>query len=213
MKQTLRYGKLTWAYDDFDPGVPCRPSPLITFSPVRINGKLKHPSFTDKTALALLKHKTETKLLFRNAYIEWMKVGSWMDRDLGEGRSFLRWLQNNHSSIEWKPHDFRFHSYFLQKGSPVHDMHDEMARGLSFAIRPVEVKNRRIKLYLQDEAVLNLISMPFGEDQDFLELVQEYVKLRFQWEEWRAPAPPFIDWVKAHAKRPVFRTGQLGLNL
>jgi hypothetical protein len=88
-----------------------------------------------------------------------------------------------------------------------------MAEGLSFAIKPVEVAGRKIKLYLQDEAVLNLLNLPYGEDLDFIELVQEYVRLRFQWEAWRAPAPPFLDWVKAQAKRPVFQRGQLGFSL
>jgi hypothetical protein len=209
MKQRLNYGKISWSYDDDTKG-PCRPTPLISLSPIRINGKLKYPAITDRVALALLKHKTSKKLSYRNAYKEWFSDGSWLDRDLGEGRSFLRWLQKTGQSIDWKPHDFSLHSYFTDEWAPKHAPDDEMAQGLSFAIKPVEVSGRRVKLYLQDEAVLNLINMPYGEEHDFLELVKEYVKIRFQWEKWRAPAPPFLDWVKAQAKRPIFQSGQLG---
>jgi hypothetical protein len=56
------------------------------------------------------------------------------------------------------------------------------------------------------------MSLPFGEDHDFLELVKAYVAMRFVWEKWNAPAPTFLDWVKAQAKRPVFMQGQIGFN-
>lgn len=213
MKQTLNYGKISWAYNDFDPGVHCRPSPFLTFVPIRINGKLRSPKFSDKISLQLLKHKSEKKLLFIDAYKQWVAEGSWIDRDLGEGRAFLRWLQKNKLSIEWKISDMKLHSYFSGEDAPKHDPDDELAFDLSFAVKPVEVDGRKVKLYLQDEAVLSLINMPYGEDQDFLELVSEYVRLRFQLEEWKAPAPPFLDWVKSQAKRPVFLGGQLGLSL
>lgn len=213
MKNTLSYGRLKWSYEDFDPEVPCRPSPLFIFNPIRINGKPKIPHFTDKVTLALLKYKTPSKKLFRELYIDWYCEGSWIDRDLGEGRAFFRWLQQSGHSIEWKPQDFKLHSYFTQKNAPKHSPDDELAKGLSFAIKPVDVGERKVKLYLQDECIMNLISMPFGEDKDFIELVKEYIKLRFQWEEWKAPAPTFIDWVKAQAKRPVFSSGQLGFCL
>ena len=210
MKQSLNYGKLTWSYDDFNPGLPCRPSPFIRFSPVRINGKYRYPMFSDKVALSIIKFKSVSEISFRDAYLEWFREGSWIDRDLGEGRSFMRWLEREKKFILWKPGDFELHAYFTQKDSPKHDPHDEMAKGLSFAVRPVKVNERNVKLYLQDEAVLNLISMPFGEDEDFLKLVEKYVSLRFKWESWRAPAPTFLDWVKAQARRPVFSSGQLG---
>jgi hypothetical protein len=213
MKNTLSYGRLKWSYEDFDPERPCRPSPLFTFSPIRINGKMKSPHFTDKITLALLKHKSIEKKYFRDLYVEWHCEGSWIDRELGEGRSFYRWLQKTNQSIEFRPHDFKLHSYFTQANAPRHDADDDMAKGLSFAIRPVKVGDRNVKLYLQDECMMNLLTMPFGEDEDFLELVKEYVNLRFQWEKWRAPAPPFLDWLKARAKRPVFSTGQLGFCL
>jgi hypothetical protein len=212
MKQTLNYGRARYSYDDFDPKVPCRPSPMITFSPIKINNKIKYPSFTDKTALSILKWKAPSQTTFKEAYIEWYCQGFWHEKDLGEGRSFLRWLQKNNTSMTWKPHDFKLHDYFLQKGAPRHDPDDELAKDHSFAIKPVEVNNRRIKLYLEDAAILNLLGLPFGQDQDFIQLVQEYVKCRFQWEEWRAPAPPFLDWVKARGKRPTFMAGQIGFS-
>lgn len=213
MKQALNYGRISWTYDDFDPKVPCRPSPFLKLQSIRVNGKLRHPSFTDKVTIQILKHKTQIKVSFLNAYKEWSSEDSWMDRDLGEGRSFLRWLQKNKKSILWKMTDFKLHSYFQDEDAPRHDPDDELAQDLSFAVRPVNVNGRKVKLYLQDEAVLNLLNLPYGEDQDFLELVKEYVKLRFQLDEWQAPAPPFLDWVKSQAKRPVFLGGQLGFNL
>lgn len=211
MKQGLHYGRITWSYhEDFDPKIPCRPAPLITFNPIRINGKLRTPSFSDKISLEIMKLKTPVKHPFRETYKRWYLEGSWIDRDLGEGRAFLRWLNREGCSIDWNPHDFKLHPYFTTPLAPKHSPHDEMAKGLSFAIKPVEVDKRKVKLYLVDEAVLNLISLPYGEDTDFIELVSEYIKQRFEWEKWKAPAPTFIDWVKAHAKRPVFMEGQLG---
>lgn len=214
MKHTLNYGRITWAYEeDYNPEIPCTPSPLLTFNPVRINGRYKYPNFSDKTALALLKIKGQKQLSFKDAYREWLAMGPWFDRDLGEGRAFLKWLKQHSFSIQWKKDDFRFHGYFLQEHAPKHDPDDEMAKELSFAIKPVEVDRRKVKLYLNDDAILNLISMPYGEEEDFLELIRSYIKMRFQWEKWKAPSPPFLDWVKAQAKRPVFKQGQLGLSL
>lgn len=208
----LNYGRITWAYDDFDPKVPCRPSPLITFSPVRINGKLKYPAFSDRAALELMRYKTENKTPFKSAYKEWVLESSWIDRDLGEGRAFLRWLYRSDTSIEWQTTDFKLHSMFTSKNAPTHDPGDEMAKGLSFAIKPVHVNKRNVKLYLMDDAMLTLMSLPYGDDHDFLDLVKNYVAMRFEWEKWKAPAPTFLDWVKTQAKRPVFMQGQLGFN-
>lgn len=213
MKQTLNYGRISWAYDDFDPEVPVRPSPFLTFRPVRINGRMRHPSFSDKVCLQLLKHKTENQFPFSEVYKDWIAEGACFDHDLGEGRSFFRWLQKTKKSIAWKLADLKLHPYFTDENAPKHDPDDELAEDLSFAVKPVEVNGRKVKLYLQDEAVLNLINMPYGEDEDFLDLVREYIELRFQLAEWKAPAPPFLDWVKSQAKRPVFVGGQLGLNL
>lgn len=214
MKHTLNYGRITWAYEEeFNPEVPCTPSPLLTFNPIRINGRYKYPNISDKTALGLLKLTGHKLLPFKEAYKEWLAVGPWFDRDLGEGRAFLKWLKDNSCYIQWKKDDFRFHGYFLQEDSPKHDPDDEMAKGLSFSVAPVAVEKRKVKLYLQDEAVLNLINMPYGDEEDFLELIRSYIKMRFQWEKWKAPSPPFLDWVKAQAKRPVFRKGQLGLTI
>jgi hypothetical protein len=213
MKHALNYGRISWSYGDFDPDSPCRPSPLITFNPIRLNGKLKYPNFSDRTSLLLLKLKTPGTLSFREAYEQWWKDGPSLDRELGEGRAFLRWLQRKQMSIKWSKKDFNLHSYFLQEDSPKHFAGDEMARGLSFAVKPVEVNKRKVILYLKDEDVLNLINMPYGLDEDFLLLVKNYVKMRFQWEEWQAPSPPFLDWMKAQARRPAFSRGQLGFCL
>jgi hypothetical protein len=213
MEKSLSYGKFKWSYEDFDPAKPCRPLPLFSFSPIRINGKMTTPHFSDNIALALLKHQTDKKKYFHQLYSQWYCQGSWKEQDLGEGRSFYRWLRRSGNSIIFCPHEFKIHSYFSFEGAPKHQDHDEMAKGLAFAICPVKVKGRNIKLYLQDECVMNLLSLPYGEDEDFLELVKEYIYLRFQWEKWNAPAPMFLDWVKISAKRPVFRGGQLGFCL
>jgi hypothetical protein len=211
MKQSLSYGRISWSYEDqqqsesFD-----SPTPLVQFSPIRINGKLRTPNISDRTLLALIKYKTENQHPFRDLYREWFINEAFIDRDLGEGRSFHRWLQLQQKSIIWKPHDIKLHPYFTDEASPKHDVNDEMAKDLSFAIRPVEVSGRKIKLYLQDEAVLGLISLKFGEEEDFIELVSLYIRMRFKWETWQAPAPTFLDWVKAQAKRPKFQSGQLG---
>ncbi len=214
MSKALRYGKLIWSYDDeIDLKTHTRPYPIFTFQSLKINGVTRQPSFTDKTSLGLIKYQTTDRVSFKDAYTDWYRQRPSHDHDLSEGRSFLRWLQRHQKSIKWTPKDFKAHDYFLAKNAPHHDPNDEMAKGLSFSVSPVVVESRKVKLYLQDESVLNLISLPFGEDEDFLLLVQKYVKARFQWEEWKAPAPPFLDWVKAQAKRPLFKSGQLGLSL
>ena len=214
MNKALNYGRISWAYEEeWNPEIPCTPSPLFTFNPIRINGKYKYPLISDKTSLLIINLQNEHKILFKDAYKSWLSDGPRIDRDLGEGRAFLKWLKNKHYSIDWKKNDFKFHDYFLQSECPKHDSGDEMAIGLSFAITPVEVSGRKIKLYLKDEAVLNLINMPYGEETDFLDLVRGYIKMRFQWEKWKAPSPPFLEWVKAQAKKPLFSKGQLGLTL
>lgn len=196
--------------DDFNPLMPCRPNPIVTFSPLWVHGRLYKPSFSDSHSLALLRRFRPKQVSFARAYSGWRLSGATEESELGEGRAFLRWLQKHDLSIQWKEKDFRPHPYFAQKNSPAHDLHDEMAQGLSFAIRPVRVSGRTIKLYVKDSDMLGLLSMPYGKEEDFLELVMRYVAQRFEWEKWRAPAPTFLDWVVSHGERPVFGAGQLG---
>ena len=210
---TLRYGRIRWSHEDFDPRVACRPNPIVTFNPIRVQGHLWHPRFSDKHALILLRKKGPKQIYFPMAYSSWRNSGAIEEKELGEGRAFLRWLQKYDLSIAWRMQDFKPHPYFCQEDSPKHDPQDEMAQGLSFAIRPVHVSGRHVKLYLQDESMLNLLSLPYGNEEDFLELVMKYVSQRFLWESWRAPAPQFIDWVVSQGKRPIFNQGQLGFNL
>ncbi len=211
MKQALNYGRITWSYEDTPSWNEERPTPLLKFTPIRVHGQLKTPAFSDRMALLIVKHQTSSRITFREAYLRWCLEGP-NDRDLGEGKSFLLWLKKNNQSIAWEARDYEFHPFFTGKDAPTHDPGDEMAQDLSFAVRPVEVEGRKVKLYLQDEAVLNLISLPYGEDVDFLTLVMTYVSLRFKWEGWRAPAPPFLEWVKGQVLRPTFLPGQLGFN-
>jgi hypothetical protein len=199
--------------DEFCPRAPCRPNPIVTFAPLWADGQRWYPEFGDRHALLLLRRITPKKVSFSRAYTGWKLSGAWEEKELGEGRAFLRWLQKHQLSIEWKERDFRPHPYFLNGQTPSHDPNDEMARGLSFAVKPVAVKGRVVKLYVQDQDIMGLLSMPYGKEEDFLELVMSYVSQRFEWESWRAPAPTFIDWLISHGKRPIFLPGQLGFSL
>lgn len=211
MKQALNYGRITWSYEDTPTWSEERPSPILKFAPIRIHGQLRTPSFSARIGLLILKHRAPIRITFREAYLRWY-LESHTDRDLGEGKSFLLWLKKTNQSIAWKSRDYELHPYFTAKDAPLHDPEDEMAEGLSFAVKPVEVEGRKVKLYLQDEDVLNLIDLPYGDEVDFITLVMNYVSLRFKWESWRAPAPPFLEWVKGQAQRPIFLPGQLGFN-
>lgn len=213
MKRSLNYGRISWAYEDYVLEEHSAPTPLLTFSPIRIAGKLKYPSFSNKVILSLLKQKTLKTILFRDAYRRWYCEDYLSQRELGEGRAFLKWLKQHNYSIDWKPTDIKLHPFFLDENAPSHDLNDEFASGLSFALRPVTVSGRKVKLYLEDESVLELLAIAHGEEEDFLSLVEEYVKQRFLWESYRAPAPLFLEWVKVQAKRPIFKSGQLGFNL
>lgn len=212
MKRQLNYGRIVWSYDESGGDYPLRPTPLIKFYPIRVHGKLKYPNFSDRTTLLLLKLKTITPLPFREAYLKWHEEDYYHHQELGEGRAFYRWLLRHQKSIRWSKDDFEFHSYFQGPEAPRHSADDELAKGLSFALKPVKVHGRKVKLYLEDESVLTLLSTPFGHEIDFLELVESYVAMRFELEKWQAPAPPFVDWVKSQAKRPVFKKGQLGFS-
>lgn len=212
MKQATLHGRTSWATEEFSSLVLQRPTPILTFSPVFFDGRLWHPQFGDRNALLILRRNMPKKVSFARAYSGWRAGGSREERELGEGRAFLRWLQRHQLSIAWKHTDFEPHPYFACKDSPIHDPNDEMAQGLSFAIRPVSVQGRNVKLYVQDDDMLALLNLPYGDEMDFLELVMCYVTQRFQWESWRAPAPGFLDWAKGQGKRPVFMPGQLGFS-
>lgn len=186
------------------------PNPIVTFAKVWAEGRYWEPKFGDRHTLLLLRRKMPDKVSFIRAYRGFRASGAKEEKELGEGRAFLRWLQRHEISVEWKQRDFEPHPFFCHPNAPKHDPKDEMAEGLSFAIKPVEVSGRKVKLYVGDDDMLNLLSMPYGNDKDFLELVMRYVAQRFEWEGWRAPAPPFLDWVKSQGMRPVFVPGQLG---
>ena len=204
MNKPLIHGGITDALE--------RPNPIVTFAQVWAEGRMWEPQFGDRHALLLLRRNMPDKVSFIRAYRGYRASGAKEERELGEGRAFLRWLQRHEISIEWKERDFRPHPFFCHSDAPRHDPTDEMAVDLSFAIRPVEVGGRKVKLYVGDNDMLNLLSMPYGNEADFLELVMRYVAQRFEWEGWRAPAPPFLDWVKSQGMKPRFVPGQLGFN-
>ena len=199
--------------DEFDLKTYCRPNPIVTFAPQWIEGRKCQPAFSDGHALILLRRLTPKRVSFSRAYAGWRASGAVEEKELGEGRAFLRWLQKHALSVEWKERDFTPHPFFNSSIAPKHDPRDEMARGLSFAVKPVSVIGRTVKLYVQDQDMMSLLSMPYGQEEDFLELVMSYVSQRFEWEAWRAPAPTFLNWIVSHGKRPLFLPGQLGLTL
>lgn len=210
MNRATIHGKVPYEEIDFNPTQPCRPNPIVTFASMWVQNQLWTPSFDDRHSLLLLRRQMQKQVSFQRAYTGWRASGAREENELGQGRAFLRWLQKHELSVEWKKRDFQPHPYFSQNNSPSHNKNDEMARGLSFAVKPVQVKNRFVKLYVQDEDMVSLLNMPYGQEEDFLELVMQYVAQRFEWESWRAPAPPFLDWIVSHGKRPVFMKGQLG---
>ncbi|MFP5457885.1 MAG: hypothetical protein ACLGG7_04050 [Bacteriovoracia bacterium] len=213
MKRPLRYGKASYSYGDFHPDSPCQPRPVIEFTTVYAEGRHWQPNPGDRTALLLLRRQMPKQVSFTRAYRGWRSSGAREERELGEGRAFLRWLQRHELSIAWESRDLKLHPYFTLPGAPTHAPDDEMAVGMSFAIAPVEVDGRRVKLYLADEDVLRLIHLPYGNDEDFLALVTEYVGQRRQWQLWKAPAPPFVEWLTSLGKKPFFKPGQLGFKL
>ena len=209
MSQSLRQDRSFSSQIAFNPGEPCRPNPIVTFAPVWAEGRVWHPNPTDRHTILLLKRQMPTKVSFPRAYRGWRASGAYEERELGEGRAFLRWLQKHEISIDWQERDFNPHPYFSAPDAPKHDPNDEMAKYLSFAVKPVRVQERNIKLYIQDVDMVTLLNMPYGEEEDFLELVMRYVAFRFKLEEWKAPAPYFLQWVTTQGFRPIFSSGQL----
>lgn len=206
MKQSLSYGRIRLGYEE----EPLRPSPLILFNPIRYQGRPRVPKISDRDCLHLLKLKGDRKISFREAYVESVCKDSRDAHELGEGRALIRWLRKNKMMILWKDGDFKMHSLF--ENGPGFDSTDELAGDHSFSILPVTVMGRVIKLYVEDEAMLALLSLETGEEENFLSLVRRYIARRIQWEHWRAPAPTFLDWVRVEGKKPVFTSGQIGFH-
>lgn len=210
MKNTIRQDRTYRLTEDFNPQMPCRPNPIVTFAPIWAENQLYHPKFSDRHTILLLRRSMEKKVSFLRAYRGWRASGAREEKELGEGRAFFRWLQKHQISVDWKEEDFNPHPYFSHPNSPTHDPNDEMSKDMSFCVRPVQVQGRNIKLYIQDTDMVSLLNMPYGVEEDFLELVMRYVAFRFQLEKWRAPAPYFLNWVTHQGVRPVFSAGQLG---
>lgn len=204
MKKGLSYGRISWGYEDDSH----RPSPLLFFTPIRYQGRPRVPNISDRDCLSMLKLKGEKRISFREAYVEAVCRDSREANELGEGRALIRWLRRNKFMILWKDGDFKLHSFFDE--GPDFDPEDELSHDHSFSILPVTVMGRTIKLYIEDEAMLSLLSIEYGEEESFLSLVRRYIARRIQWEHWRAPAPTFLDWVRVEGKKPVFSKGQVG---
>lgn len=186
------------------------PHPLIQFKSVYFEGNLYHPQFGDRTSLLIFSRKMPKSVSFIRAYSGWRAGGAKDLNELGEGRAFFRWLQRHELSIQWRRDDFLIHPLFTGENAPKHDPDDDFAKGLSFALRPIQVQRRRVKLYLQDQDVLSLFRINSGEERDFLSLVEEYIEMRFSWDTSKLPAPGFLDWLKSKNKRPSFHQGQIG---
>ena len=213
MGKSLHYGKATYHYGDYDPALPCSPSPVLSLRPVQVRGIRHWPQLGDRTTLLLLQRRMPKQVTFARAYNGWREGGSREEFELGEGRAFMRWLQRHELGIQWSRHDLLLHPYFLNSMAPQHDPHDETAKGMCFAIAPVEIAHKKIKLYVQDLDMLRLIHASYGHEEDFLSLVKSYILQRQQWQQWQAPAPTFIDWVTSQGRKAVFAVGQLGFRL
>jgi hypothetical protein len=212
MNKATIHGRVPCLEIDFNPNQHCRPNPIVSYASLWAQNVLWTPSFDDRHSLLLLRRNMPKKVSFQRAYTGWRASGAKEVAELGEGRAFLRWLQRHELAIDWCERDFSPHPYFSQSNAPKHDARDELAWSHSFAVKPVNVKGRNVKLYVRDEDMVSLLNMPYGQEEDFLELVMRYITQRFEWEAWRAPAPPFLDWIVSHGKRPVFLSGQLGFN-
>lgn len=178
-----------------------------------VRGVKHSPKLGDRTTFLLLQRKMPKEVSFARAYNGWRAGGSREEAELGEGRAFMRWLQRHELGIAWTKHDLQLHPYFLNAEAPKHDPGDEFAKGMSFAIAPVVVQGQQVKLYVQDLDMLRLIHVEFGQEEDFLTLVQRYIEQRHLWTQWKAPAPAFVDWVTSQGRRAVFSLGQLGFSL
>jgi hypothetical protein len=84
---------------------------------------------------------------------------------------------------------------------------------MSFAIAPVEVEGRRVKLYVADEDMLRLLQIKDGNACDFLQLVTAYISHRKARQDWSAPPPGLIQWIETLGHRPLFAPAQVGLHL
>lgn len=186
---------------------------VIHFRPILIDDKMETPTFDIQSSLKLLKKKSEKKVSFARAYRGWRISGSREEIKLGSGGSFLKWLAHHQLSILWAEDDFYINPLFSGPSSPKHSVDDEYAKDHSFALRPVMVRNRSIKLYISDQHMFRLLNYHHGESADFLDLIKLYITFRFDWEKWEVPIPLFLDWMISHQKRPVFQKGQVGLFL
>lgn len=211
MGQLLRYGKATLTLEDSSPLIT--PTPVVNFKQVYAEGRYWAPRISDKAALQLLKRKMAKQVSYLRAYRGFRASGAKEEKELGEGRAFLRWLIRHELSVAWESEDLQLHPFFGQKDAPRHDPNDEMAMDMSFAIAPVSVNGKKVKLYLADDDVLRLFHMQQGQQEDFLKLVSRYIEQRHQAQARLLPALPFVEWLALQGHRPGFNRGQIGFQL
>lgn len=209
MKQNLIYGKISWSYEE---QVNCNdlilPVPLFGLNTFKVRGRKIELKFSDKVSFKLLTVTSSKKLPLPQLYQSWEKARDREDEQLGEGRSFLNWMRRNQFSILWKKNDITFHPYFNQTNGWF-DPRDNFLIDHAFSIPSVLVGKRKIKLYIKDEDMLQLLHLPTGEESDFLDLVRGYVSFRLEREKTSFPLAAFVDWVNISGKRPLFRKGDL----
>lgn len=210
MAKSLKYGGAVYHYGDYDLQEGCTPSPVMKLRSIQIRGKKYNPNLGDRTILLLLQRKMEKKVSFSRAYTGWREGGSREEHELGEGRAFLRWIQRHELGISWEEGDIALHPYFIDDQAPRHNPQDETAKGMHFAIAPIEVNGRRIKLYVEDQDMLRIIHTPYGRELDFGVLLKKYLMARLKWLEWQAPAPTLMEWLRSTGHKPLFSRGQLG---
>jgi hypothetical protein len=209
MMQRLNYGRISWSYEEIDANSLSRPTPLFYLSPIHIRGRPHYPNIKDRELLRLFKLRGSKFMPFSEAYRIWRLQGPKEEEELGEARAYLRWVISKELTLTFRKRDLSLHPYFQSPGKREEDEKNDFMTELSFSIPTINLGDRKIKLYLQDDSVISLLNLDFGEEMDFLELVRLYIKKRLEWEKWRAPAPLFYEWVLNMGKRPIFKKGQL----
>lgn len=198
----LTYGKVSWSFEeDFNPSTPCCPFPVI-----KIN---KYFKGFHRTALNLFKLKCSEKILLDEAYLAWSSSFLSVQAGQDDAINFLHWLKKRNLSIQWRSKDFTIHPYFYYSKCPSYEKGNNFEQDSSFSIKPVQVDGRNIKLCLEDDSIMSLLNISYGDEIDFLELVKDYIQMRFHREKWGTPSPTFLDWVKILGKKPLFKVGQL----
>ena len=184
-------------------------TPLIQFKEVWHQGSFHAFNPDDLYALMILQKITSKQVSYERAFRGW-KNAPFLHERRSVGRAFYSWLAKHQLSIIWKESDFQINPLLTSALAPRHDQDDELARNHSFVIRPQMVDGRSIKLYVQDQDMIKLLSLHMGEVEPLTSLTRHYITQRLKWEKSLMPAPTFLDWIIATGKRAYVSEGELG---